>query len=144
MMSETYLDRRRHFRTPCDFPLRCRTADQRYRFNGTLVDISERGMAFISAANRTFKKGDILRIALPVLRVTRSLKFRVSWIREDRTAGKPVRVVGVAVDGDSAQPFADLVDKMRQILCWREIEQHLRKRRISSAEALREWRRRES
>lgn len=140
-MNETYLNRRLHFRTACDLPILLQKSGNFLKFKGFLTDINETGMAFWFDTSRKLETNSILKMTMPALGVRRPLRFRVRWIKTGDLDGRLVRKVGAEVLSSSAKSFALLVEKIRHIQCWREIEQHLQKRPITMAEAICQWHR---
>ncbi len=138
-MNDIYLDRRKHFRTPCDWPMRCRTEESRFTFRVCLLDINDTGLAFAFVARRALEVGQIIEMTMPQLDVREPLQFRVRWIKEGAAGGAPSRQAGAEVVASSAKAYAELVEKIRHIQCWRQMEEHVQKRSISMEEALRRW-----
>jgi hypothetical protein len=145
IMRDEYLDQRKHFRTPCQLNALCRIGGNRRPYAIRLIDINETGLAFSTDAELSvFKQSHVLNITVPAIRPAQSYDFEVKWARK---AGEPpsdaVRV-GARVSPHSAKDYALLVETIRHIQCWRELEQHVEKRDISMPEAIRRWRREHS
>lgn len=128
------LEERASYRITCTLPIQYRLNSAGRWLTAQLVDISEGGLAF--SAKREIPDHAMVEIIFPILHVTRPITFR---IRQRKTAQGGLETYGARVCPNFHEAYGQLVEQIRHIQVWREVERYLRKKAITMEQAIRSW-----
>ena len=101
-----------------------------------LENISDGGLAFSSKVS--YSPGEEIAIAFPHLAGSKPVRGTIRWACKARPPSSRT-LYGVQVGARDAKRHTAVVEKICHIEVWREVQQYLRKKKISSAEAAEEW-----
>lgn len=128
------LEGRASYRSTCTLPIQYRLNSAGRWLTARLVDISEGGLAF--SAKREIPDHAMVEIIFPILHVNRPITFR---IRQRKITLGGLETYGARVCPDFRKAYGQLVEQIRNIQVWREVERYLRRKAITMEQAVRSW-----